>query len=158
VPGSLSFRDPLGYTSPYPLAEIDPPGARFGQGNEVGWTFRGKDYFRRGDWITPLFLRASGDGKLVLLTGADKRKLPSSGVFFGGPLSDGAYGNVTLDAFESGPEHEVASIDVDCGMTTLDCTSYMTVVNSRWFAVALEKDLRRAVLFDFGPQGSGETK
>jgi len=33
---------------------------------------------------------------------------------------------------------------------------YVTVVNSRWLAVALEKDLTRAVLFDFGAQREGK--
>jgi hypothetical protein len=59
---------------------------------------------------------------------------------------------MTLDMFESGPEHEVATVDVDCGITTADCMAYVTVVNSRWLAIALEEDLTKAVLFDFGEQ------
>lgn len=88
-----------------------------------------------------------------MLAGADRRKLPLRGMFFGGPVSDGAHGNLTLDVYIAGPEREVASVDLDCGMATLDCMAYVTVVNSRWFAIVLQKDLTRAVLFDFGATG-----
>jgi len=103
-------------------------------------------------------LRASGDGNLVLLAGADVRKLPSSGMFFGGPVSDGRYGNVTLDAFDWMTQRKLAAADVDCGMATLDCMAYVSVVNSRWLAIALEKDLSRALLFDFGPNRGEDGK
>jgi hypothetical protein len=103
-------------------------------------------------------LQASGDGNLVLLAGADLRKLPSSGMFFGGPVSDGRYGNVTLDAFDWMTQRKLAAVDVDCAMATLDCMAYVSVANSRWLAIALEKDLSRALLFDFGPNRGKESK
>jgi hypothetical protein len=108
VPGSLSFGDPSGWRPPYPLTvtEIDRAGSRPEQGNASGWTFRHQDFLSRGDWVTDLFPRASGNGKLVLLVGIDKRKLPTHGVFFGDAVSDGAYGNLTLDLFESSPQNE----------------------------------------------------
>lgn len=154
VPGSLSFGDPSGWRPPYPLTvtEIDRAGSRPEQGNASGWTFRHQDFLSRGDWVTDLFPRASGNGKLVLLVGIDKRKLPTHGVFFGDAVSDGAYGNLTLDLFESSPQNEVAAVDLDCGMASVDCWPYVTIVNSRWFAIALQKNLGRVVLFDFGEQ------
>jgi hypothetical protein len=156
IPGSDSL--PNGYRQrppdmPVPITGDGPPGH-----NVNGFKFLGKEYYHRGDWITALILRPSGDGKLVVLVGADKRKLPSGGVFFGDPVSDGAYGNLRLDVFRAGPEHELAAIDVDCGMATNDCRHYVTVINSRWFAVALEKDLTRAVLFDFGVYEDSEAR
>lgn len=94
-PGADGLRNPNGYSPPYPLRELASNGPQSG-----AYIFREKAFNPRGNWITALILQASGDGNLVLLAGADLRKLPSSGMFFGGPVSDGRYGNVTLDTFD----------------------------------------------------------
>lgn len=157
IPGSDSLRDAYGHPRSYDLPRITVD-SRNAESETIGWKFRGNSYNRRNEWITALTFLESGDGRLVLLAGADKRKLPSRGVFFGDAVADGTYGNVTLDIFEGGPDRRVASVDLDCGMASADCMGYITVVSSRWVAIALDRDLSRAILFDFGEQGSPDTK
>lgn len=144
-------------TDPNPPYSITPLGVRVNasgatEGEPTGWTVKGKSYPGRGDWITSLITRASGDGSLVVLAGADKRRLPSRGLFFGDPVSDGAYGYLTLDVFIGGPERKVASLDLECKMATATCRRYVTVIDSRRLILGLTRDLSRVILFDFGPQ------
>jgi hypothetical protein len=95
-------------------------------------------------------LTGSNDGRLVLLAGVDKRKLPGHAVIVGDPVAGGAYGNYTLDIFDSDPGRRIAALNVDCGMASLDCVAYITAGDSRWLAIALARDLSTAILFDFG--------
>jgi hypothetical protein len=147
IPGASNLRDPHGFTSA-PLSRVTSNG--FVSGETVAWTFRGINFPSRGTWVTGLTFMASGDGKLVFIAGVDKRKLPGYAVLVGDPVSGGAYGNYMLDVFDSTPDKKLAAIDVDCRMASLDCMAPVSVVNSRWFAIGLARDLSKAVLFDFG--------
>jgi hypothetical protein len=163
VPGANSLRNPVGYALPYRLSMVDAKGTPVVPEELLGldtpgWNFRDKNYFRRNDSITSLILGASGNGRLVLLAGVDKRKLPEKGLLFGSAVSDGLYGNFTIDAFDSDPARRIAAVDMDCDRASLGCMAAVTVINSRWFAIALATNLTKAVLFDFEPDREKDSK
>lgn len=130
---------------------IDPSQGRGGADFE-GYTYRGQEFRRRGDWIASLIFASSEDGKLVVLAGVDKRKLPKYG-FLGDTLNGGAYGLVTLDIFDSSPSRRVAALDIDSHINVNVARRRMSLVNSRWLAIGLDVGLRKILLLDFKPLG-----
>jgi hypothetical protein len=154
--GAEGWRSPREYGPPSPVIRISSTGLESGETS--GFKFHDQIYSRRGDWITNLGFNVSANGKLVVLAGVDKRKLPSTGVFLGSPASDGLFGNYTIDVFDADQQLKLAALDVDCNQTSVDCMAYITAVNSRWFAIALARNLSEGLLFDFGPERGKESK
>ena len=124
--------------------------------DDEGFRYRGKEYHRRGDWIASLTYGDSEDGKLVFLTGVDRRSLPKTG-FMGDPINAGLYGLVTVDIFDTSGPRRLAALDIDCHKNVNGARKSMSLVNSRWVAFALDLYLRRMLLLDFS-QAEKQTK
>lgn len=153
IEGDTSQRTPkqeTGKATSFSAIPIDPSQGR-GAYYE-GYTYRGKEYRRRADWIVSLNFASSQDGKLVVLGGVDKRKLPKSG-FLGDPLNGGASGLVTIDVFVADPAHRVVALDLDSHINVNVARRHVSLVNSRWLAIGLDVGLQRMLLFDFKPLG-----
>jgi hypothetical protein len=114
-----------------------------------GYKYRGKTYVRRGEWITSLHFGNSADGKLVVLGGVDKRTLPKRAFLIGDAVNGGDYGTYTIDIFDGDATQRLAAIDVACDVNVIYGLKHASLVNSRWFAIALDAYLRKMVLFDF---------
>lgn len=147
IPGAGSLRNPVD-NKPYP-ARITRNGLESGETS--GWTYRGQTFlYPRGDDFRGSTIMASADGKLVLLIGVNKRKLPKGGFIVGNATGGGLYGNYTIDVFHSNPQQRIAALDMDCNFASNDCMQTISLANSRWFAVPLANGFSRALLFDFG--------
>lgn len=156
--GEKEMDDPVRRTLKQELAKpaflraipIDPSQGRGGY--YEGYAYRGKEYRRRGDWIVSLNFASSEDGKLVVLAGVDKRKLPKSG-FLGDPLNGGSSGLITIDVFAADPAHRVAALDLDSHININVARRRVSLVNSRWLAIGLDVAMQKMLLFDFRALG-----
>jgi hypothetical protein len=115
-----------------------------------GYTYRGQEYRRRGDWIVSLAFANSNDGKLAVLAGVDKRSLPKHG-FLGDPVNASYSGLVTIDVFAGDSSHRIAALDVDSHINVNAARRRMSLVNSRWIAIGLDTYLQKMLLLDFKP-------
>jgi hypothetical protein len=142
IEGFLEIDDPVHRTLKQEIAK--PPAQRaLPIGTEVdreGYRYDGKSYIRRSKWITALNFGASADRKLIVLAGYDRNKLP--------------HGPFTLDVFDSDPTQRIAALDAESPTWVEDRLRRVSIVNSRWFVVGLDLDLRRMLLFDFKPSAA----
>lgn len=154
--GEKEMNDPVRRTLKQELAKplflrampIDPS---FGRGAQYeGYKYRGKEYRRRGDGIVSLAFVNSDDGDLVVLSGVDNQSLPKNG-FLGDRLNGGGSGLVTLDVFGGDPSRRIAAIDVNARINVNNARTRISLVNSRWLALGLDRHLQRMLLFDFKP-------
>jgi hypothetical protein len=153
IAGAGSLLNP-GYKPPFSMFRISSNGLE--SGKTVGWRFGDTEYRSWDRWVTRFVVRPSNDRQLIVEAGVDERKLPKSG-YFGTAESGAFYGNVVIRALNSA-QHTLVAISIDCQVSSAECMAFTSTINSRWFAVALSGDFRKAVLFDFGEQLSKESK
>jgi hypothetical protein len=121
----------------------------------VGYSYLGKKYLRRGEWVTTAInFGHSADQNLMILTGADDRA-------FAFPKSllraeSNLYGRFSVDIFDRSPDHRIAAMDIDCIISVIDSLSHVSLINSRWVAIGLDPELKRMLLFDFGDTAKRE--
>lgn len=120
-----------------------------------GFRYRGKEYHRRGNWITSFNFAHSEDGNIIVLAGVDKRGWLEHSIL-GDAISRAFSGLITLDVFEGDPGREIAAIDVNSNINVNAGRRRMSLVNSRWIAIGLDRRLRKLLLLDFGPLGGKE--
>jgi hypothetical protein len=137
------------FLRPVPIASDEGPATY------EGYKYRGKEYHRRGDWITSLYFADSDDGKIVVLAGVDKRGWPEHSIL-GDAVSQGFSGLITLDVFEGDPAHEFAALDVKSSINVNAGRRRMSLIDSRWIAIGLDRRLQKMLLLDFGPIGGKE--
>jgi hypothetical protein len=96
---------------------------------------------------------AADNGDLVLLAGVDKRKPPKSGIM-GDPVNGGHSGLVTIDIFDSAPAHRIAALDVVSQVSVNIARRRVSLVSSRWVAIALDFYHPKMLLLNFKPSGA----
>lgn len=144
----LNDKRPIGQTP-------EPIGPNVRNIEYEGVRYRGRDYMRRGTWVSVQSFGDSDDGGILALGGADKRKLPDPNtVFLGNPIMNGAFGTFTVDIFDTNTGNRLAAVDADCKMSVHTCLRRANVANSRWFIIALDGSLQKILLFDFKPAGA----
>lgn len=158
VPGYFHMKDPLERTLKEFLAkpaDVKPmPIPSDERLEREGYQYRGKAYHRRGAWISLRTVGDSADGRILVLGGADKRKLPDPNkVFLGNPIMGGTFGTFAVDIFDTNTGRRLAAVDADCEMNVMLCMRRANLANSRWFAVALDGSLTNVMLFDFKTDG-----
>lgn len=118
----------------------------------VGFNFRGNEYRRRGDWIGALTFGSSEDGSLVVLAGADKRKLPDPRpAYVDAAVYTIPWGLVTIDVFAADPSHHIAALDLDCHISVNTSRRRVSLVDARWLAIGEDPFLEKMLLLDFKP-------
>jgi len=124
-----------------------------GEGQEFqGYKYRGNEYRRRGDWVGVLTFGSSEDGSLVVLAGADKRKLPDPRpAAVAAAIYTIPWGLVTIDVFASDPSHHIAALDLDCHISVDTARRRVSLVDTRWLAIGEDPFLEKMLLLDFKP-------
>jgi hypothetical protein len=89
----------------------------------------------------------------LILVGVDKDFVPKGSIIPGDPLWVGFSGRYTIDMFQSTSGARMAAVDIDCETSVMIALRFSSVVNSRWFAIAVDRHLNRMLLFDFKSSG-----
>jgi hypothetical protein len=117
-----------------------------------GFRYRGNEYGRRSDWIAALTFGSSDDGALVVLSGADRRRLPDPRpAYVAAAIYTIPSGLVTLDVFAGNPSQRIAALDLDCHTSVDTSRRRVSLVDSRWLAIGVNALLDKMLLLDFKP-------